>query len=487
MSNLKLILIGAGAIVLLTGAFAVLKLTEKPDNSESESSAVSVSLWEMATEDVSSVEVKNPLGEYEVTKKSDADIENISSAFTIEEFEDYPLEVSYIYTIANNFSSLTEARLIEENVDNMNKYGLGDDTAVKVSITFDDSTQKNFRIGNENPSSSSESYFCMDGEDKVYVVSSTNVSNYRQSPLFFVSVTILEEPAEEDYPTINWLEVERKDLDYKTIRYDYIKDSEDETTYASSAAHVMTEPVRAFLNINFSTEITNGMFGLRANEIMMLDPNEDQLNIAGVGSDPFCKVTMNCDDGKTYVLRISEKMDVDTDEGTQSFYLGYFEGINILYYFIAEEIPWVYYDPMDITSSMILGTYVYDINTLTVEGGGKILAFEGSGDKDEYSVTLNGAEIDTEVFRTFYAFLLKAPAEELHLEEPSGEILCRVKLKTQSGKTEETLDFYQLPDERKVVISHNGKPSFVCRQAYVDRLLGNIELVLNGEEVINSW
>lgn len=486
MSNLKLILIGAGAIALLAGALVALKLTEKEDEGNTtDSSAVIVSLWEGKTENVAKVEVKNPLGEYEITKKPYADLENISSAFTIKAFEDYPLQYSYIYTIANNFSALTEARLIEENAEDIDKYGLGDDAAALITITYDDGAKRSFRIGSTSPTSSSEAYFCMEGESSVYMVSDSNASNYREDPLFFISTTVLEEPAEEDYPVINWLEVERKDLDYGKIRYDLL--GEAENTYGSSASHAMTEPVYAFLNVSYSTEITNGMFGLQANEIMMLNPSDDQLAIAGVANDPFCKVTMNCGDNKSYVLRLSEKMDVDTDEGTQSFYLGYLEGVDILYYFTAENIPWVDYSPMDITSSMILGTYVYDIGSLTVEGGGKVLAFEGSGDSESYSAKLNGAEIDTEVFRSFYAFLLKAPAEEMLLDEPSGALLCSVTLKTQSGKTEETLEFYQIEGERKVAISHNGKPSFVCRQAYLDRLISNISLVLNGESIVNSW
>lgn len=487
MSNLKLIIAGVAVIALLSGAFIVLKLTEDNDEGGSESAAETVSLWDGSANNIAKVEVKNTRGEYVVTKSAEATDENSSATFTIEQFKDYPLESGYISTIANNFSSLTDARLVEENAADMKKYGLGDN-AVKVTVTLDNGTVRSFRLGDESPTSTAECYFCMEGESTVYMVSASDATNYRQSPFFFISKTVLEKPADDSYPVINWLEVERKDLEYGKIRYEHVKEKPDgEGGYGSVATMEMTEPVFAFLDITTSTGITDGMFGLTASEIMKLNPSEDELKVAGLGEETFCRVTMNCDNGKTYKLRLSEKIDVDTDEGTKSFFFGYMEGVNILYYFAAENAPWVYYTPMEIVSGLVLGTYFYDIGTLRVEGGGKILAFEGSGDSEKYDATLNGAEIDSEVFRKFYAFLLKTPADDMLMDEPEGELICSVKLTTQKSKTEETLDFYQIPGTRKVALVHDGKPSFVCRQSYVDRLLSNMELVLNGESIIETW
>ena len=488
MSNLKLILLGVGVIALLAGALVALKLTDDGDDGDtsSEPSDTIVSLWTGEEREVAKVEINGPSGEFVVTKLPNADeIEQLNQSFTIEAYKDYPLQKPMIYTIATNLCTVDSASVIEKDCASVDKYGLGDDKAIKVTLTTDSGAVRKFRIGDLNPTDESVSYFCLEGENTVYAVDSNKCANFRMKPEKFIATTVLEPLADGDTTAIDSLLIERKDMEYGHILYNKVV--KDESTYGALAPLLMAEPIYAFLDLSKSTEIINGFFGLSADAVMLLGPNEDQLELAGVGKDPFCCVTMKCDDGNSYVLRLSNKMDVDTGDGTQSVYIGYFEGINILYYFMPSSVPWAYCAPMDITSTMILGTYFYDLGEMTVEGDGKILAFEGSGDSDKYTATLNGASIDSEIFRGLYSFILKAPADEMCLEEPKGELLCSVRVKTQSGKTEETLDFYELEGTRKVAISHNGKPSFKCRRTYLDRLLSNIGLVLSGEEIVQSW
>ena len=89
----------------------------------------------------------------------------------------------------------------------------------------------------------------------------------------------------------------------------------------------MIEPTESYLAIENSTDITNGMFGLTASDIYVLNCKE--ADIAGAGlNEPFCKVTMECDDGNKYVLLLSE---IFTDDSGNKCSYGMLEGGNVIY------------------------------------------------------------------------------------------------------------------------------------------------------------
>ena len=132
---------------------------------------------------------------------------------------------------------------------------------------------------------------------------------------------------------------------------------------------------------------------------------------------------------------------------------------------------------------------MWDIGKLdiSVDGGEKV-SFEGSGtSQDDYKVTKNGKECDSERFRSFYTFLLKTSAEEFVIdEEPSGDPVVSISLETQDGKTKQTIDFYKA-DGKKALISVNGTPCFKCRMAYVDLLIDNLSKFDTDEEFVMNW
>lgn len=484
--TIKGIIGGSICLVVLVGGFVALKLTDKSDDNSEEDSLIAEEshiFYEHDSSEVNRVEVTNEEGGYVLYRTTEA-TDDTDATYNIEGIEDYTLNNTIVSTIPNNCSSLNALEFIEENSTDLSQYGLDNPTA-EVTVYFDDDTSETLLIGNNSPVEGV--YFKLANDDDVYTVNSNPLYVFTKNKNYFISRICLKTPDDDNYPIVESITVERSDIDYDIVlNYDHRADDEDYIG-GTSASHIMTSPVYAYLNVENSEDITHGMFGLTADSIVKLSPTEDDLEVAGI-NDPTCKVTMICDDGNTYTLTLGNSYTSSADESTEyTSYLGYFDGIDILFSFSEGAIPWLSLKPMDITSQLVFGTYIYDIGEMTIETNDTTLKFEGTGDADDYSIKLDGKDFDLNRYKSFYQALIKAPAEELYIDEVSGEPEVTVTINLQSGGEPDVIEFYRLND-RKCVIVHNGVPSFACRSSFLDKsLLPNIENIDGSEDFVTNW
>ena len=142
--------------------------------------------------------------------------------------------------------------------------------------------------------------------------------------------------------------------------------------------------------------------------------------------------------------------------------------------------------PLDLTTTLVTSVYIYTIHTIDMEYEGNTLHFDLSGGADDFKVRCGGEDFtDTDRFKSFYQFILRAPAEELYLAD-DGENEARVTLTIESDFGTNVIEFITSAD-RKSIIRLNGRTSFKCRTAYVDRLIDNVDNLFNGEKIITSW
>lgn len=402
--------------------------------------------------------------------------------YTIEGYEGLTLDEAFLSTIINNGNALEAHRIAEEHVTQPEKYGLSPARA-DVTMTYEDGTSFSFKVGDTSPTEAALTY-CMVG-DTVYLIRNSLVSNYLLQPEKFLSKTLLEAPADESqYPVVEDLRIERRDLDYDIyLEYDGAA-AEDESIGGSAATHVMREPIFTYLNVDKSKDVTHGMFGLTAQEVPVIHPSESDLTRTGL-EDPFCTVTMNTDDGEHRVLTFGDAYE-DADGNT--LYYTRIDGVDEIFGVKADSARWLTVQPGDISSSNIFVTNVWNIGTLEIQDKNHDLKFEGKGDKDHYTVKKNGAECDKERFRTLYRFLLYIYGEELYLGEmPEGEPDAQVHVTTQNGKEDYTIAFYKVSDLRTIVV-RDGQPSYVIRSSAVDTLSYNLDIFEDTEkEFKTTW
>ena len=140
-------------------------------------------------------------------------------------------------------------------------------------------------------------------------------------------------------------------------------------------------------------------------------------------------------------------------------------------------------------SSLVFGSYIYDLKSLEVTAGSKTEKFDFEGsDADSYKVKLNGKEFDTERYKSFYQALIKAPAEEICTsDEGTGALIASFSLKYNNGHADEKIEFYEGPD-RKVIIKKDGETCFRCRSSFTEKsLLPNISNINGESDFVVNW
>lgn len=506
-------IIGLGAVLaVLGGGAAALMLTDPEKDPENESSS---SESEISTDNeqqaiilirddkvtgtdpdtgadlegvVEKICVSNDYGEFEVVQQEKAG-EDGGILYTVDGYQDIAVNDALIGTLANNANGMTSSAVIEENCTDLEKFGLSD-PSVTVKVEYETGTECTLYIGAAAPAGD-VSYVMTDGVDTVYTVRNSLLANFSNKPEDFVELTMLEAP--EEYPIVESLRIEREDMD-SDIFLEYDKKSEDKQSGGTSSTHLMSEPTDAYLSVERSSDIITGMFGLEAENVYCIHCEESDIAEAGL-KIPFCTVTMKCDDGNTHKLLFSEPF--TDDEGVKCCY-AMFEGGNVIFTVKADSARWVTVEPVDIASTIFIASYVWNIDRLSVTVGDDEYAFDISPkDPNEevenpkaenFNVTLNGGEFDSERFRKFYSFIITANAESFALGEkiPSGKPMAAIKYHDNYDNTEKNIEFYDNSAMTSLIVI-NGESKFFITKSFVETLIENAEKLNGEEEFVTTW
>lgn len=500
--TLKGIIGGSVLLAMLGGVFAYLKVTEPTDedsSSVSSDSGVQTELWNAYSDDINQIEVKNPNGDsyiavrrFDQTETTDAEgnpkTEDIANYY-LKGYEDLPMNTTEIRLLAVRAGSVTSEDTVAENVSDADlaKYGL--DKPVEVTLSVDNSDDIKFRIGNQTPVGD-DRYVALDGSNTVYTLGLFSVEPYLSGIKDYLGKGLTKEQAEDDETKIESVRIERKDLDYD-FYFVYDPYYEENANGGSMAVHVMEEPVKSNISADRSAEVTNGLYGLSATEVVTPFPKDSDIKAAGL-DDPFVKVTMKTDDKKTTVFSLG---DTYQNADGETLYYGMMDGIDCIYGFTPDQIAYEDMKADDLISRNVIDMYVWDIGTLEAEGDGAKVSFTVEGEsKDDAVVTYKGEKQDDagiERYRKFYSYLLQTKAEELILpaDAPklSGDPLASVKIDRQDGKRSYDIKFYDAGNMKACIVI-DGEARFYCRKSYVDTLLSNLKIYDDADkEFVMSW
>lgn len=476
----SLAVLGAGAVCWKV--FMSDEVTESTSSEASEAYGAGTQLIHNNPDEINKIEISNSTGNFNVIRQKKAEGED-RTLYTIEGYEDLLLDTLKLWTLSNNTMDVKANSIVAEDCTDTGKYGF--QNPVTAVLHYDSGESVKFHIGDISPVSAN-TYFMLDGDDTVYTVSSSLFDNYRLSENDFVSRTILEEPPEEDYPVVRTIKIERDDLDYDiVIEYDQ-KSDDNNNRGGTSAAHVMTEPLFSYLSVERSINVTNGIFGLTADDFYAVHPDENDIAEAGLAT-PFCTVSFELEDKTEYTLIMSEPF--TDDDGLKYHYL-MLEGNNIIYKVSTESAVWGTIQLVDFTSKTVFGSNVWDIRKMTVSAKGyDDIVFDCEGDsKENFEVKKNGTDFETERFRLFYSYLVIAPGEEFALgrEIPDEAPEAVISITDEYLEKTYTVEFYSDTALRSLIVI-DGECRYICSKSYVDTLLDNIGRIDTGEEYIKTW
>ena len=485
--NIKIIVIFLIVVAVLAGLLIFLKVTAPEEEiEEAAEETVSTSLlYDKNPYDISLLTIENEHGTYQVERVGEGD----NAGFTIMELSSLPLGGDNFTALIEKAATLTAQQTVVENADDLSIYGL-DTPSAKVTVNFTDSsnTVKTLIVGNLAPDGNKR-YLMVEGDSKVYTVYNNAVSCFLNDKYSAVNRTVYTAKSAEseedttDYTRINKMTIKRPDLDYDfVIEYDVRLDDPDSMN-ANSSSYVITSPVYRDLNPENSADVTDGIFGLTASDLAVLNPTEEDMNDYGI-NEPLADVSVEINGGDTLRFRIgSECYD---DEGVKEGYFVYVDGINIIYIFAESSLPWLDVMPLDICTTMFTSNYVYDIEALDIIYNGGEMHFTMTGSTaDDFAVKLDGVDMENiALFKNFYQFILRAPSSEIYFGEAEGEPSLTINIQTANGG--DLIEFFP-SDNRQSIIRLNGQVTYKCATAYVDRFSDNIEHYKNGEDIITSW
>ncbi len=481
-SNVKLLIVAAAILAVLAGATAILMLTGSEDSQEeaeettASSEVLSRLIYDKNPDKIGNIHIKNSTGEFDIKKYAD-------KAWFIPEFVTLPHNTSALTDILNCAASVTSQQVAAENSDDMSVYGLSEPRA-EVTITFDDD-DKILYIGSDSPSPGL-TYMRFKDENTVHAVNTSDIDCFLNDKFSFIAKTVYtaKQPESEDdttdYSKINSITISRQDIDYDIVLEYDVRQDYDEIISGNSSSHVMTSPVRLDLNPDLAYNVLNNVFDLTASQIAVTSPSEETMADFGL-TDPFAEINFDIVGGDLRFLIGNKFID---ENGKHTGYYCYADGIDIIYIFDKSSVPWADVMPLDISMTMITSTYIYAVESIDVDTGDKNVHFDLNKDSENFAVSCKDHEIDPDNFKSYYQFILRAPAEELYIEEIDAPADIKLTIKNSYGT--DVLEFIKSED-RMSVIRLNGVTSFRCRTAYTMRLIENLDRLLDGEKIIDTW
>ncbi|MBQ8176856.1 MAG: DUF4340 domain-containing protein [Oscillospiraceae bacterium] len=486
--NIKLIIICAVVVAVLAGLLVFLMATKQdtPDEQTADTAEEEITtslLYSNKLDDLDVLTIENEHGTYKVER---VEI-NGQNLWTIMEIANLPLSNTVITTLVENAISVTAQQTVVENPEDISIYGL-DKPLATVTAQFTDSanTVRKLYVGNKTPKGTAH-YFMMEGDPAVYTVNVGEMSPYLNDKWTAVIMTVFSaasaasEEDTTDYSIIQKMVIDRADLDYDMV-IEYDKRLEEENNMvANSSMYVLTSPVFRELNPETCDPVTNGVFGLTATELCIVNPVEEDMVNCGL-AEPAVILNVEANGNNSMTLKIGNEY--TTEDGAKARFV-HVEGADIIYGFTTDLLPWLTVKPLDITTTMFTSNYIYDLTSVDIATDSEKYDFEITGSSaDDFAVTLNGQAADGDAFKNFYQFILRAPSTDVYFEETTAKPVLTVDIKTTDGG--DSIEFIP-SDNRQSIIRLNGKVTYVCATAYVDRFISNLELFKNGEEIITNW
>lgn len=517
----RTVIIAAAVLLALGAVCLVLMLTkgsDESDNSHSHSDAEasqtednSLVFSSRKGTEIISAEITNSHGSYTFLRDSrvvttENDDGTVSSSdeyyWTSEQLYGAPSSDSTINAFMNCLAGLTAYQLVEENAENLAQYGLEQPEA-SVNVAFEDGEKLTLHFGIINPSATSYAYCRVGDSSDVYMVSYYSAS-YAYLPITdFVLLSITDSYNSSSPEELDYFIIDRKDFDEPveiSYMYDLAEDSEgNDIVITTFNTHRITSPFVAEVDYSAGKNICYGLYGIYASDCISVNPDEQLLTEAGM-DDPFCTLTFKYG-GKRYVIKLGNEIVSVTESGDDSTpnlktvtgYYGMVSGSNILYAFSADSTPWYTVKLEELVSRRPVSSYIYTCESVVITTPEREYEFIIEGDAEVGGIfTLDGEALDNDKFKELYQHLVSSVGEELYRVqgdyEPyiSIQFNYREKYHKNYGTDHDRLDFYQ-SDDRKNIVSVNGEVLFKVRQVFTDRLIENIDALLNGGEIKLDW
>lgn len=457
-------------ILILGGACFFLLKPDDPEKSDAESGNYQI-LDEITEDDVESVIVSNASGGYEADWNDDSVI--------IKDCDNIAIDSSAVKKIQNAIKGITAEKKVTDGKGRLNEFGLEDDP-VEVTVTGK-GEKESLMIGDEVPGQDSSQWYVL-WKEEVYIVSDSNVEAFQYGVKDLVSKQITPDRDESDDSfRVTLADIQGEGMDEIQIRH---QGSEELAGYQVDS-YQLTAPINYPASAAVSEDILPMFFGLKAQEVAVLHPTAEDR--AQVGLDqPYRQVeieyqTKNSEKNKLSIL-------VSNIDGAGNLYVE--NGSDVIYKCRPQDISWLNLTVDTVISHTILIPDVTSLKTLTItqgDGSSYQIQFQNMG-TDNGKVLYDGKELDVDSFRNFYYELISVEADEVILEnlpDTSGmNKIAEIKFAyMDESKKSDTVTYYSESARKAYAVLDGNERGFRLSETQIDTVLGNLQKLINGEEI----
>ena len=474
MKNKKGLIVGIIILVLLLGAYFLLRyLNLDEEDTEEEDAAETV--FEIDADDISNIQI--------VSGENTFDFSHGDDKWNYVEDDKFPLSESAILDKVSSLTSVSSMRTIEDP-DNLADFGL-ENPEVTATVTDTDGKETELALGATNDAVSG-CYMSMNGDtSKIYLVDTTLKTN-----LEFDLSDIAEK---EDIPSITGSTITSITIQKPEGTAKLFQDSGSETGWTFEDTDGSSVPADSSLvstyTGNFSAlawtdyvtyDLNNlGAYGLENPTVITVDYQQEE---EADGSD-----TESSDDSAEETADDSTKDDTEEDStvtvdkqmvmlvGSQTedgnYYYGKLQDNSCIYTIGSSTIQNITdMKKADFLSTKVADYSFADLDTVTFTRNGEtyVASKETVESEDEDGETteetkylINDKEIETTDFNSFYN-LITAMTWQSQDEnaQPSGEPDLSVNFYKEGG-TNVTVDYYSYDTNFYLVIDSKGNHSLV--------------------------
>ncbi len=492
--NFRIILFSVIGLAVLGGVVTVLSLTAPKDDKEqtdqttqtTEDPALIVQPNDLG--EIKSVAVENDLGTYTVNiSKKDGEAEYTIKG--LEKLNPKRLNTSAFTSLVNNLTNMTARSVVEENATDLAQYGL-DKPIAKVKAEYEKGSFS-FIVGN-TVTSGAANYFLVEGSNTVYSYYNYSLNAFTSYDEYdFIGTTVMPTFDQTNAPDIKKVTVTRKDWDLPLIM-EAMPELPEDSTSVQVFSYTFTSPYDVYLDLTIGNDFLNAMNGLAAEKAVCINPTDEDKKKYGI-DDPFCEVDQLAGEEiyRLYIGNaITEEVKDEETGVTETKTVGYYGYSNkvpdIIFRFSAESLIWTSMDVSTYMSKLFLMPFIYDLNTVHYKDASCEFEVKIEGNNNDAKFYMDDKEIDGDLFRNFYQYLVGCRGEEIYTEDEKGDFIASFSYDYRDDRDTDTVTLYESSD-RTVIIDINGKNVFKTKWNYQTRLLENAKAFLAGEEIVQNY
>lgn len=493
--NFRIILFSVIGLAVLGLVILLLSLTA-PDDGEKEKEAEATTTTTvdpalvLQPEDngkIVSITVENPQGSYTI-KLHDHDGK---SHWIIEDtdIDEDLLSQSSMESLASAVTNMTARSVIEEKPTDLAQYGLEEPQA-KVTVNYTDGSFV-LLIG-DTVTSGSANYIMVNDDPTVYSYYSYLISGFMTGDeLSLVNTAVMPAYDSNAAQKIHKITVTRKDLDAPII-LEALPELPEGSDSIQIYSYTFTSPGDVYLDLYNGNDFLFAMFGLTADKAAYLEVTDETREATGL-DDPFCEVDMLVDD-VIYRLYIGDAITEEvTDEETGTVttnVVGYYGLCNkvpdVIYTFSPSKLIWATMKTTDYMSKMFLVPYIYDLESVSYRDSDLEFTVAITGTNEDNTIYLDGEEMDGDLFRSFYQYLVSCRGEEMYTDDDRGDFIAEFTYTYEDKRDADTVTFYA-SESRDLIIAINGSNMFKTKWNYGTRLQENAQALVSGGKIVQTY